>query len=538
MSELPSSLAGGCQARVGATLCEKWRLERLIDVGGMAAVYAATHRNGHRVAIKMLHPDTALRPGVCERFLKEGYVANRIDHAGAVRVLDDDVAEDGAVFLVMELLEGETLQARIERRGGALPADDVLCVIDRVLDVLCAAHAQGILHRDVKPDNIFITVGAEVKLLDFGIARLREESSGVRSLTMPGAVLGTPGFLPPEQALGRVQQVDARSDVWAVGATMYVALSGRVLHEGATNNERLVLAATQPAPSLGVVAPHLPAAVIELVDRALCYKMEDRWQSAAEMRVAIQDVFQQVQGVRLSGCDHLSVVAAELAKVTALSGGGPMRRLPPPTVPGRASEVPTLLGTVASLKARAPGLLGYLRILRGAGVPLGAAGLICAAMMIGYLLRSPADVPATPASAMDPVLNTDASPPDMGTGLPAGELPSSATATATAAETATATATATTTATATGEQAAPPLVEASESPEKASTPPAPLPAKAATPPAPPPAKAIPPPAPPRSGKPAASAPRPAAPAKKTDMPLIRRTTRPAAAPASTVKRRP
>src|SRR5690349_12004246 len=102
MNELPSSLVGWGEARVGATLCEKWTLDRLIDVGGMAAVYAATHRNGHRVAIKMLHPGVGLVPGVRERFLKEGYVANHIGHAGAVRVLDDDVAEDGAVFLVME----------------------------------------------------------------------------------------------------------------------------------------------------------------------------------------------------------------------------------------------------------------------------------------------------------------------------------------------------------------------------------------------------------------------------------------------------
>src|SRR5262245_29411079 len=145
MNELPRGLVGWCEARVGATLCDKWKLDGLIDVGGMAAVYSAVHRNGNRVAIKMLHPDAALVPGVRERFLKEGYVANHVGHAGAVRVLDDDVADDGAVFLVMELLEGETLQTRIERSGGRLAADDVLCIIDRVLNVLCAAHAQDIL---------------------------------------------------------------------------------------------------------------------------------------------------------------------------------------------------------------------------------------------------------------------------------------------------------------------------------------------------------------------------------------------------------
>src|SRR5689334_22273014 len=181
MSELPGSLVGWCETRVGNTLRDKWRLDRLIDVGGMAAVYAATHRNGNRVAIKVLHAEAGLVPGVRERFLKEGYVANRVGHAGAVRVLDDDVCEEGAVFLVMELLEGETLHARVARGGGRLPADDVLCIMDRVLDVLVAAHAVDVLHRDIKPPNIFITLAGEVKLLDFGIARLREDTIGIQS---------------------------------------------------------------------------------------------------------------------------------------------------------------------------------------------------------------------------------------------------------------------------------------------------------------------------------------------------------------------
>src|SRR5208282_3560858 len=159
------------QVRVGQVLKEKWRLDGLLGVGGMAAVYAATHRNGSRVAIKLLHPELSTHHEVRTRFLREGYVANAVGHEGAVRITDDDVAEDGSAFLVMELLDGETLEDRRIRSGGQLNEDEVLSVADQLLDVLIAAHAKGVIHRDLKPDNVFITRTGQVKLLDYGIAR-------------------------------------------------------------------------------------------------------------------------------------------------------------------------------------------------------------------------------------------------------------------------------------------------------------------------------------------------------------------------------
>ena len=165
------------QARVGLVLRGKWHLERLLGVGGMASVYAATHRNGLRGAVKLLHPELCVQGEVKERFLREGYVANKVDHPGAVRVLDNDVAEDGSVFLVMELLDGETIDARVEARPGRrLEVGEVLAIADDVLDVLATAHDSGIVHRDLKPENLFITRTGQVKILDFGIARLRELS--------------------------------------------------------------------------------------------------------------------------------------------------------------------------------------------------------------------------------------------------------------------------------------------------------------------------------------------------------------------------
>ena len=136
--ELDDPILLAAQARVGRVIREKWRLDRLLGLGGMAAVYAATHRNGKRVAIKMLHQAFSSVAEVRTRALREGYVANRVEHPGAVSVLDDDVAEDGSVFLVMDLLDGESLNARWERQGKRLEPREVLSIADKVLDVIAS----------------------------------------------------------------------------------------------------------------------------------------------------------------------------------------------------------------------------------------------------------------------------------------------------------------------------------------------------------------------------------------------------------------
>ena len=188
------------ESRVGLILCEKWRLDRVIGVGGMASVYQATHRNQNKVAIKLLHPQWSLDESTKKRFLREGYVANSIRHSGAVKILDDYSDADGLAFLVMELLEGETLEDRIIRKGGQLEVADALTITDQVLAILEAAHDQGILHRDIKPDNIFVTREGSVKILDFGIARL--SSAQDYGGTKVGSFMGTPAYSAPEQARG------------------------------------------------------------------------------------------------------------------------------------------------------------------------------------------------------------------------------------------------------------------------------------------------------------------------------------------------
>ena len=276
------------RARVGRVLREKWRLDALLGVGGMAAVYAATHRNGKRVAVKVLHAVYSQLDEVRRRFLAEGYVANAVGHEGAVSILDDDVGEDGSVFLVLELLEGETLEARWERSARRLSVDEVLALAIPLLDVLAAAHAKDIVHRDVKPENIFLTQSGVLKVLDFGIAQMRA-ISGKSRITRGDNAIGTPQFMAPEQARGRPEEVDARTDLWAVGATMFTLLAGRCVHDGGTVNEVLCAAMTREAPPLHSIAAWVPEATARVINRALAFEKTARWPDARAMQAAVRD---------------------------------------------------------------------------------------------------------------------------------------------------------------------------------------------------------------------------------------------------------
>ncbi len=282
------------RSRVGTKIAGRWRLDELLGVGGTASVYAATHRKGKRVAIKILHPDLSANRSFRDRFLREGYVGNMIEHEGAVTVHDDDEASDGSAFLVMDLLDGENLEVRRERKGGRMPPLEVLSLMDDVLDTLRAAHAKGVVHRDVKPENLFLTSSGTVKLLDFGIAHINIPKDP--SATLAGVAMGTPAFMPPEQASARWDDVDAQSDLWSLGATMFTMLTGRYVHEGGTVNESLALAVTQDAPSLASVVSDVPAPIVEIVDRALRRNKAERWSSAAEMQMAIRIAFRELQG--------------------------------------------------------------------------------------------------------------------------------------------------------------------------------------------------------------------------------------------------
>lgn len=280
--------------RVGSTVCDAWRLDKLIGFGGMAAVYAAKHRSGRVAALKIMHSELCRDDDVRERFLREGEIARLIDHPGVVRIVADDETEHGEPFLVMELLRGRTLSAVWRRNGKRLPLDASLRIASAILDALVAFHDKNVVHRDLKPANVFITKDGRVKVLDLGVAQHREAG---REMTRAGMAMGTPSFMAPEQALGKSDQVDHRADIYAVGATLYTLISGKRLHHGATAQESHIMAATQPAPSIARVAPELPVRVVALVDKALSWDPRNRYQSAKVMQAEIEALLREDEPV-------------------------------------------------------------------------------------------------------------------------------------------------------------------------------------------------------------------------------------------------
>jgi serine/threonine-protein kinase len=319
------------ERRIGTTV-GKYRIERILGVGGMACVYLAVHRNGHKVAIKMLHAEVSVDADLRARFVREGYAANAIDHRGVVRILDDDETEDGSAFLVMELLDGETLAART-KRAGRLPVREALALGHQLLDVVAAAHAKGVVHRDIKPENLFVTPDGVLKVLDFGIARMRAVTSSDSEPTHTGRAMGTPAFMAPEQAFGRAREVDERTDVFSCGATLFSVLSGELVHEAETAQEQMVYAATRPARSLGSAAGgglELPREVVAVVDKALAFERAGRWQTAIAMRDALARVSAELFGEALTPAASGKTGTTQVSRSTLESAPTLDARAPPP----------------------------------------------------------------------------------------------------------------------------------------------------------------------------------------------------------------
>jgi serine/threonine-protein kinase len=347
MSE--SDLLVHAQRRIGSVLCGKYRLDSVLGVGGMAVVFAATHRNQKRVAIKMLHPELSIHEELRTRFLREGYAANTVDHPGAVAVLDDDTAEDGVAFLVMERLEGDEVDSLWERRGRRLDGEVVLAMTSQLLDVLAAAHARSIIHRDIKPSNLYVSRDGTLKVLDFGIARVRDAASAGSSSTSTGMMLGTPAYMAPEQALGKSKEIDATTDLWSVGATMFALLSGHFVHEGESATQLVVMSATTPARSLASVAPDVDPRVVALVDRALAFERAGRWPSALLMRDAVRATYVAMFGQRLDKEPLVRLVGGdEIGTGPTMHAMSAVPSAPPPalapqvfTKAGRTLDEPT-----------------------------------------------------------------------------------------------------------------------------------------------------------------------------------------------------
>ncbi len=385
----------------------KWRVDSLLGSGSMAAVYAVTHRNGARAALKILHPTLCADAAVCERFLGEGYLTNSVKHPGIVRVLDDGLTDDGCVFLVMDLLEGETLDSLRERRGGRLPVLETLDLADKLMDVLAAVHQAGIIHRDLKPQNVFLTNDGMVKLLDFGVARLldqRAKSNG----SLFGVVLGTPSFMSPEQALGARENIDHRSDVWSLGALLFTALTGETVHLGANVQARLLAAATVRARSIGVVMPELPPPIASAIDVALRFQRDERWQTVDAFRRALKEA-RVTAGLASPSADapRLEVISDEPSaeRVTPVVEG---MLFPPSPPPARSLRTPLAAKVLESRRRRGVGTWLAFAVVAA------TAGAAAAFVLFPHGASSAASVPARESASQATTLtNADVAAPSV-----------------------------------------------------------------------------------------------------------------------------
>src|SRR5437870_6431495 len=272
------------------TLAGKYKIEELINSGGMGSVYRGKHvLMDKTVAIKVLRPSLALDHAVVARFSREAKAASRISHPNAVIVTDFGEDENGVVFLVMEYLDGRTLKDVIKSEGPMM-LDRAIDIIRQVSGALDVAHAQGVIHRDLKSDNIMLsrTHGSEwAKVLDFGIAKI-QQPEGMRDvdITAPNLVVGTPQYMSPEQC-SQTGPIDARSDVYSLGVIVYEMLAGRVPFTGDSPTVIMMKQVQDDPPSVLAARPDLPASIDNLVRKALAKQPIDRFQTAGELSEAL-----------------------------------------------------------------------------------------------------------------------------------------------------------------------------------------------------------------------------------------------------------
>jgi serine/threonine protein kinase len=291
------------QSIVGAILSRRFRLTQELGRGGMGAVYSAeTIDGGKLVAVKILHPHFIGDIQVLQRFLEEGRTCMRLEHPNILRIHECNTAEDGSSYLVMDLLEGVPLSA-YTRNGGRVSVAHAVPILLGMLAGLEHAHAKGVVHRDLKPGNVFLAREPEglfsVKLLDFGIAKVMDIAGGMGNKTKTGMLLGTPAYMSPEQ-IKSAKDVDGRADLWSAGVMFYEMLTGRTAFPAPTEYARLsaVLQANpEPVETIDAQLAHLGP----FLARALQKDPTARFQTAREMALAIRALVGGAPGDRKSG---------------------------------------------------------------------------------------------------------------------------------------------------------------------------------------------------------------------------------------------
>ncbi|MGK3988386.1 protein kinase [Sorangium sp. So ce136] len=279
---------------VGTLIAGRYRVNRLLAKGAMGAVVAATHVElGELRAIKLLLPATAVDPEMCERFFREARIAARLKSDHVVKVHEIGELEGGLPFMVMEFLAGRDLRV-IRKQRGPLPIEEATLYVIQACDALAEAHAIGLVHRDVKPANLFLTHAGDgapcIKVLDFGISKVsRAASLGVSEMqTSTGQMLGTPHYMPPEQMRGQ-RDVDARADIWAIGSLLYVLLTGRYpMHARSVQTVSLVLGGKFVPPLPSTVRRGLTPEIDPIIMRCLERDRDRRWPDVAELALALR----------------------------------------------------------------------------------------------------------------------------------------------------------------------------------------------------------------------------------------------------------
>jgi len=257
---------------IGTLVSDKYEVRRELGTGAMGAVYEAEHvKIGRDVALKVLGRSYAREDRIRDRFVTEAQATGRVEHENVVEIWDVGATEEGLPYMVMELLDGETLAARIDRER-RLPLADALHIARQLLAGLAAAHEAGVVHRDVKPENIVLTDGDHVKIVDFGFARILD--SGKMSITQTGDLVGTPSYLPPEQSDG--VRLDDRADAWSATVVLYEMVTGELPFPGQSMIEVLAAVATSEPPRPSTERPYLPEGLDHLVHVGLQKDRERR----------------------------------------------------------------------------------------------------------------------------------------------------------------------------------------------------------------------------------------------------------------------
>lgn len=368
-----------------------YRILKPLGEGGMGVVYEALHDSiERRVALKVLHPEYARNPDAVTRFFNEARAVNRIEHPNIVQISEFGQADDGAAYLVMEFLRGETLDQRLERlvaKGRRMQLAEVVQIGVQLADALAAAHEKGIVHRDLKPCNVMLVPdtlspsGERVKLLDFGIAKLTQGAGG--KATKTNALMGTPQYMSPEQCRG-AGGVDDRTDVYALGVILYELLAGRPPFVAEEPIAYLAMHNSQPPPPLADRAPQTPEKIRKLVHRLL-EKDKAARPPMREVRATLLQLLSKLSGPSRAATDSSETIPRVMVASSS----------PPSTLGGSLGQ------TVRSLPIR-----------RKAAVAVAVAAVFVAGALTRVVLRKPASV--EPAAAIRSV-------PSPGTQAPLGE---------------------------------------------------------------------------------------------------------------------